>query len=176
MKVTELLENENLPIFRAIYPICAEAHKDQKRKDGKPYMTHVDAVIEGCLKAKACIGFSDIKSIDMILSAAAAHDVLEDQPDKVTLKELVHIFAKSAIMYEPIRVRLFEDAVQKLSKKLNGIKTYKDYADYVSNVKLNEISRIVKIADLKHNMSDLSDGNLKEKYQLTLAVLEGRFV
>ena len=48
------------------------------------------------------------------------------------------------------------------------------YDRYVRFIRENEYSRIVKIADLKHNMSDLKKGNLLAKYELTLAVLEYR--
>jgi (p)ppGpp synthase/HD superfamily hydrolase len=89
MKVSELLESDKLPIFRAIYPICADAHKDQKRTDGKPYMTHVDAVIEGTYARfyHEVGGFHPTENnywttLDPFLAVAAAHDVLEDQPDK----------------------------------------------------------------------------------------------
>jgi (p)ppGpp synthase/HD superfamily hydrolase len=184
MKVSELLENDKLPIFRAIYPICAEAHKDQKRKDGKPYMSHIDAVIEGTYVEYGRLYGSKYaepiffwSELDNYLAVAAAHDVLEDCPDKVNIDQLVDIYQNinSESVFLAHDTYKFKSALTYISKKIDGKKTYTDYSQYVGRVKANELSRLGKIADLKHNMSDLSDGNLKEKYQLTLAVLQGLF-
>lgn len=45
------------------------------------------------------------------------------------------------------------------------------YLDKVLKAKNNPISRVVKIADLRHNQSDLKEGQLKEKYRLAEWIL-----
>jgi len=49
---------------------------------------------------------------------------------------------------------------------------YDNYRDFVITARSYNISRIVKIADIKHNLSDLKKGSLKDKYLLALHILE----
>ena len=47
-----------------------------------------------------------------------------------------------------------------------------NYLDYILQVKRSEIATAVKIEDLKHNLSDLKDGSMKDKYILALYILK----
>ena len=136
-------EREQLKIvLNKAEQIARKAHKGQKRKDGKPYITHPKAVASACSDVKCKI-------------VAWLHDVLEDTPihpneleDKGIPKELV-----KQVVY---------------ISRLDG----EDYKDYILQVKKNEIARLVKIQDLKHNLSDLKPGNMRDKYLLALYILE----
>lgn len=183
MNATQILENPRFPIFHQIYPICADAHKKQFRKDGKPYMSHIDAVIENTwdvfmedhIPYEHWKETTNVLEFDLTLSLAASHDVIEDQPDKVTVDQLNAIVqahkeqANSHLyLYDE---NYFKRSLLAISKNVDGIKTYDNYADYVQRVKKLKMARYVKIADLMHNLSDLTSGNLKEKYELTLHYL-----
>lgn len=175
MNIQEL--RDKFPIFHRAYFIAEEAHANQKRRDGKPYMTHIDAVIEKTyqlsLKLQIVPKHYSVIYTDMLLSLAALHDTFEDNEKfdvNVVIDELSHFLTAYPDHRDYFRI-LFADAVLAISKKIKGVKNYSDYSEYVFRVKQSNFSRVVKIADLMHNISDLESGNLKEKYQLTLAIL-----
>ena len=56
-------------------------------------------------------------------------------------------------------------------------KEHESYADYIMRVRKNHIARKVKLADIKHNLSDLDKNpqahkQRKDKYQLAIKLLE----
>lgn len=170
MKVEQLLQDDRFPCFRECYALASDGHKYQKRKDGKPYMSHIGAVIELTYEgvSKRCI-YDEAK--DLALSLAAVHDLIEDQPD-YSFEDVTDIIDRYYKKDLPVECIEFKDGLCAITKKEQGTKNYTNYVDYVTRVKNNFYARFVKIADLKHNMSDLSTGNLREKYELTLFVLE----
>lgn len=122
--------------------LATEAHKGQKRKDGKDYIIHPLVVASK---------FND----ETHKIVAVLHDVVEDTD--ITLEDL---YDKHHISYE-IWV-----AILHITKRKN-----QSYIDFISQVKKNPIATAVKIEDLKHNLSDLGKGNLREKYLMALWVL-----
>jgi len=124
--------------------IARKAHKGQKRKDGKPYITHPRAVAEACEDINCKI-------------VAWLHDVIEDT--KLTFQDLLDQGIPENLV----------DVINCLSKRKQ-----EDYAKYIHQIKYEEIARLVKIQDLKHNLSDLKQGNMRDKYLLALYILEGR--
>lgn len=131
--------------------IAIEAHKNQFRNDGKtPYITHPEEVSRE-------VEFSSNNAPNFIASAWL-HDVVEDTP--VTLNDLI----SKGFPFEVV------EAVALLTRTKDD-----DYADYIFQISKNIISRVVKIADIKHNLSTLD--RLKEphkhaKYKLALRVLQ----
>jgi GTP diphosphokinase / guanosine-3',5'-bis(diphosphate) 3'-diphosphatase len=178
--IQNLLEHSDFKCFRTAYSIAQEAHKNQKRKDGKPYMTHVDAVINGVIDYSLDSGecFREVYNkeevwvpyFDVLLSVAALHDVYEDHKDKFSLEGIRDIFSVRGIEENEINPIL--KSVDAISKKPKG---EEEYWKYVSRVMEDTDASIVKICDLKHNMSDLEPGNMLDKYSLTLAVLNFEF-
>ena len=175
----------NLPVFNDAYAIASEAHKDQRRKDGKHYMTHIEAVVEGTyelLYEKYIPKYldSDIEktisdrashaSVSSYLIVAALHDVFEDRPS-YNVDAIVDGFEDHWPEGYYYMLEEIKDALHKISKKEFGFATYEKYSEYVERVKRNKLSRRVKRSDLIHNMSDLNPGNMYDKYELTLAVL-----
>lgn len=77
-------EYEEITYYPLAYLIAQDAHKDQLRDEGAPYITHIDGVIE-ILKNELQI------ESDLILSVAALHDVLEDSK-KYPYELLKHTF------------------------------------------------------------------------------------
>lgn len=187
MKIADLLTDSRLPWFKTAYELACEAHEKDVRKDGKPYMTHVDAVILGSVRRmenkisfrKMGVVWEDVLDqngemfIDTVLSVAALHDAFEDHPDThslVYIGKRFEYYHPDMGDYDKIAILSGIDAI---SKKPKGTE---DYVSYLRRVWYNPHARIVKIADLEHNMSDLKPGNLLDKYTLTYHVLTGNTI
>ncbi|MET3558691.1 (p)ppGpp synthase/HD superfamily hydrolase [Streptococcus rupicaprae] len=124
------------------HEIAQKAHFGQVDKAGVDYIKHPEAV-------------ASFVVTDEEKAVAYLHDVLEDT--EVTLEFLrEHGFPQKILT-----------AVDVLTKKKG-----QDYEDYLAVVKSNELARVVKLADLRHN-SDLTrlsqvtqkDLNRCKKYQ-----------
>ncbi|MDP2750816.1 MAG: GTP pyrophosphokinase [Nanoarchaeota archaeon] len=132
-------------ILKKAEQIAREAHKGQKRRDGKDYITHPEAV------AKLVYG-EELKIV------AWLHDVIEDT--NTTPEDL----QKAGIPHHLIH------SVQCLSRKKD-----ENYCDFIIRCSKDKIASLVKIADLKHNISDLQEGSMKDKYRLALHILKEKW-
>lgn len=106
--------------------ICMEAHKGQVDKGGKPYYLHPFYVASCCETEEQKI-------------VALLHDVVEDN-DSYSFDWF------SALGFSP-----------NIVEALDAITHRKDesYEEYIERVKANELAKVVKIQDLRHN-SDLT--------------------
>lgn len=119
-------------------------------KAGKPYIQHLQAVVDNLVDPS-----------DEMVAVAWLHDSVEDT--EITLNDLSRYFGDTV-----------SDAVFAITKVKE-----EPYDKYLSRVKANPIARLVKIADLTHNM-DLSrlpvvtekDLVRQEKYVKAKAFLE----
>lgn len=156
------------PFFAEIYPLVTEAHKEQKRKTGIPYQVHIDAVIVNTYNAVFNPELPlSCNSVDRLISLAAAHDVIEDQPDKVTYEQLYAIADKHL---GPLQATHWLNSLKLLTKDSQDA----DYADYIVNLADDPFAAVVKLADLEHNSSDLPFGEKRSKYRLAKAYIELR--
>lgn len=139
--------------------IAREAHDGQFRNDGKtPYINHVEAVVNGVDFWYNRFFLSDLY-LSVVKKVAWLHDVVEDTD--ITLEDL----SKEG----------FSDNVVSAVKALTKIKCDGwSYRNYIIGIANNDRARVVKLADLTHNMSDLKPGNLYDKYDLTKCYLENR--
>lgn len=136
--------------IRRAYETAKAAHSGQVDKSGVEYINHP-------LTVAANVG----ENISAII-VALLHDVAEDT--NITITELKK------------KIPLTDDEVQAL-ELLTHDKNI-SYFDYVAKIKSNNLARIVKAADLKHN-SDLSriknpsqkDFARIEKYKAALKIL-----
>jgi len=126
-------------IVRA-YDTAAEAHRDQKRKSGEPYVTHPVAVAMVC---------ADLGLDDVTICAALLHDAVEDTG--VTLEDVARIFGTD--------VAEIVDGVTKLDR----IKFDSKEAQQSATVRkmLVAMARdirvlIIKLADRLHNMRTIA--------------------
>lgn len=125
--------------------IAIDAHEGQFRRDNKtPYINHVESVVSS-LKDES----DDVKIV------AWLHDVIEDS-------EITEQFLLNAGISERL-----VNCVSVLDKN-----KYNSYLSYIEEVAKNEIARKVKIADIKHNISDDPTDRQKKKYLKALAILE----
>ena len=146
------------PVFVAAYLIAEEAHKNQKRDKGNPYMDHIDAVVQG------------VKHHNYITKAVAAlHDVIEDCPEWNVETLFDHL---RLVTTDEGVINTILEAVLAISKRPKEEETY---AQYIQRVFNNQIARVVKISDLTDNSKDLTRGNRLDKYQLAKTILEFGF-
>jgi (p)ppGpp synthase/HD superfamily hydrolase len=136
-----------------------KAHEGQKRKDGKDYFTHVEAVAQivqdNWLAQGANAIWNDFK--DDVVAAAYLHDVIEDCG--VTKQGLIDEgFSQQTA-----------GLVEVLSKKEG--ENYFDFIMRINKDRLRFGVVAVKLADLQHNMSDLNEGSLKDKYRFAYYIL-----
>ena len=130
------------------YEIAKKAHSGQIDKAGEDYIKHPEKV-------------ASFVETDEEKAVAYLHDVIEDT--ELTLEDLYEYgFSKEVI-----------EAVDIITKKKG-----ENYQSYLNSVKKNELARVVKLADLRHN-SDLTrlakvtekDIERKEKYQKAIDFL-----
>lgn len=105
--------------------LAISKHKSQVDLAGEPYINHIIAVGKNTL---------ELSDDDKTLAVAFLHDILEDTD--LCEKELFEIFPDEVIY-----------AVKSITKDSKCI----SYDEYLQKVKENEMARIVKLADLKHN-------------------------
>ena len=130
------------PTYEDALKLATEYHAGQKRWSGEDFITHPIAVADK---------FED----PMHKIVAVLHDTVEDT--KLTLEKL------RELGYPPEIVRaLFH---------LTHNKKRDNYLDYILCVADSPTAVIIKIQDLKHNMSDLKEGSLKDKYRMALWIL-----
>ena len=153
----------NYPYSSKVTNFAAQAHKGQFRKDGKEYITHPAAV------AKRAIELAEIEQTpivdDVIFTTALLHDVLGDT-DK-TARDIETMLIDAGFnkkQRDDIQVAL---ALLTKSAQFTSL----DIVKYTIDIKRHPLARIVKLADIDHNCSDLKEGNLKQKYFLQRHIL-----
>lgn len=139
------------PLTKNAMKLSFELHQDQVDKGGLPYPFHPFYVANLMKDEASCC-------------TALLHDVLEDTT--LTKEDLLNQGFPASVV----------NAVDLLSKKEN-----ESYMDYIKNIQKNEIARVVKIADLKHNVDvsrliEVNDLDLKriERYHQAIEILENR--
>ena len=127
--------------------IAYKAHDGQFRWDGvTPYITHPEIV--------ASNNFSPVDN-DIYVATAWLHDVVEDcgiDPIDLAMQEI------------PLDVI---NAVVVLTRT-----TTENYWDYIVRVLDNRIARLVKIADINHNILTVKSKEKLKKYRIALCLLQ----
>ena len=124
--------------------IAYMAHRRQFRKDGvTPYFTHPEAVAKSLSKWN-----------EYVIATAYLHDVLENSD--LSLADLQSMGVHGEIL----------SAVWAITHRKN-----ESYEKYLERVSQNEIAKIVKVADIQHNLSDDPSEHQKQKYKKALAFL-----
>lgn len=113
--------------------IAFDAHKDQVDKAGLPYIYHPFYLA------------TQMETEDSII-VALLHDVVEDS--HYTFEEIEN-YGFSASIMAALRLLTHEDS--------------EDYITYIHRVKENELARIVKLADLKHNSDESRLSHMDDK-------------
>ena len=108
--------------------LAFKIHANQTDKAGAPYIHHLKAVTSK---------LEEQDENEDVIIVGWLHDSVEDT--NITLDEIQHLFGD-----------VVSTAVDAITKRKN-----EPYYDYLLRVKSNPIARLVKLADLSHNM-DLS--------------------
>ena len=131
--------------------LAFKIHANQTDKAGAPYTLHLETV------ASKLTEQGENKDVIVV---GWLHDSVEDTD--ITVGEIRDLFGDD-----------ISTAVDAITKRKN-----EPYQDYLQRVKTNEIARIVKLADLAHNMDlsrlcNITDKDLKrlEKYKQAKAFL-----
>ena len=140
-RVKKYHPSDDITLIQKAYDIAREAHKDQKRKSGEPYIIHPICV---------SIILAELELDKETIVAGLLHDVVEDT--MLTLDEISEMFGEE--------IALLVDGVTKLTK-----------LDYSTNSKLELQAEnlrkmflamakdirvvIIKLADRLHNMRTL---------------------
>lgn len=147
----QTLTKEDKKLVRRAFDFAAEAHKDQRRKTGEPYIFHPIAV--------AKIVANEIGLGATSIAAALLHDVVEDT--NYTLDDIKELFGE--------KITKIIDGLTKIS-----ILNRQDVSIQSENYKkllltLSEDVRVIliKIADRLHNMRTLD--SMSEDKQLKIA-------
>lgn len=137
--------------------IATEAHKGQFRHDGKTlYVTHPIAVAK---KFKISIKYDKYLS-EVLQAIALLHDVIEDTNHQITSIDL----NRKGI---PVEISTIVHILTRYPTQT--------YLEYLLQVREYEAARLVKIEDIKHNLSTLDSKkkSQKDKYLLALYILGG---
>jgi (p)ppGpp synthase/HD superfamily hydrolase len=145
--------------------IATAAHAGQKRKNtGEDYITHplkVAEIAEQIFLEEFRPKFSDGADViaRKIYIVGVLHDVIEDTD--VSMETIFNAFPDIHIV----------QALAKLTRHEG-----QTYFDFINEIIQHGsiIAKIVKIADIQHNMSDLKEGSLKDKYRFALDKLKTR--
>jgi (p)ppGpp synthase/HD superfamily hydrolase len=149
--------------------LAEEAHNGQFRLyevNGQkiPYIEHPRAVRNNVIELLKIHPSNGIKQ-EIYEAVAILHDAVEDQPDKFSFERLRTEFKNHSVPDTDIDIML--EALRNMTR----LKGQENYFDYIQRVSQHPVSHLGKLADLKHNLSDLKPGNLKDKYLLAQAYL-----
>ena len=155
--------SEQIKVLNKAINLAQEKFEDIKRKNGEPYFSHLEAVSQIInedyyqlipLEAREIWGNLKI----LVMAIGYLHDIIEDTD--VTMQDLKDM-GFPPFVYE---------TVQTLSRRER--ETYFDFITRINDSGAFCIAaKAVKLADLRHNMSDLTEGSLKDKYRLAEYIL-----
>ena len=135
----ERVSTEDMARIREAYQLASEAHKDQKRKTGEPYIIHPFAVAR-IIAEELELGANPV-------IAAFLHDVVEDTD--YTIEDIRKLFGDD--------VAFLVGVVTKQKKgKAEQSKQIANYRQILASVHYDIRAMLIKLADRMHNMRTLS--------------------
>ena len=129
---------EDMQRVRNAYALAAEAHKDQRRKTGEPYIIHPIAV--------ARIVAEELELGANPVIAAFLHDVVEDT--EYTIEDICERFGDDVAFLVGVVTKHKKDKSQK-SKQVDN------YRQILASVQYDVRAILIKLADRLHNMRTL---------------------
>ena len=137
--LAQRVDDKQMQLVCNAYELAAEAHKEQKRKTGEPYIIHPIAV--------ARIVAEELELGANPVMAAFLHDVVEDT--KYTIEDIRERFGED--------VAFLVGVVTKQKKeKYDKSKQVDNYRQILASVQYDVRVILVKLADRLHNMRTLA--------------------
>ena len=133
------VSNEDLERIKSAYNYAKEAHKEQFRRSGEPYILHPISV--------ATIAADELKLDPNSVMAAFLHDVVEDTP--TTISDIENLFGEDV-------AHLVDVVTKKKKAEYKTSKQVDNYEQLLDSVHWDIRALLVKIADRLHNMRTLS--------------------
>ena len=148
----QTLSNEDKLLIRKAFDIAADAHKDQRRKTGEPYIYHPIAV--------AKIVANEIGLGAYSIASALLHDVVEDT--EYSFADIEQLFGETIS-----KIVNGLTKISKLQKDQNASIQAENFRKML--LTLNDDVRVIliKIADRLHNMQTLD--SMREDKQVKIA-------
>lgn len=130
--------SKEMALIREAYQLASEAHKEQRRKTGEPYIIHPIAVAR-IVAEELMLGANPV-------IAAFLHDVVEDTP--YTIEDIEDKFGADVAFLVRVVTKQKKDHYE-MSKQLDNFKQMLDSVHYDIRAIL------IKLADRLHNMRTL---------------------
>ena len=150
--------SDDISLIEKAYKVAHEAHKDQKRKSGEPYIIHPLCV---------AIILADLEMDKETIAAGLLHDVVEDTA--MTLDELTKEFnAEVAFLVDGV-TKLTQLSWDKDKVEIQAENLRKMFLAMAKDIRVI----IVKLADRLHNMRTLkymTPAKQKEKARETMDI------
>lgn len=155
-KTEEYLDAKQVAFVRQAYNVAAQAHAEQKRASGDPYIIH-----------PLCVAYilAQLQMDELALAAALLHDVVEDT--QVTKEEIAEKFG--------VKVADLVDGVTKLnkieyiSKEEQQVENYrKMFLAMAKDIRVV----LIKLADRLHNMRTMKYMPARKQQSISRETLE----
>ena len=155
-KASEYLTDEQVAFVRKAYDLAEEAHKNQFRKSGEPYIIHPLGV------ASILLG---LKMDDKTLAAALMHDVVEDTD--YTKQDLTNMFG--AVVANLVDGVTKLGKIEYISKEERQIESYrKMFLAMARDIRVV----LIKLADRLHNMRTMKYMPARKQESISRETLE----
>ncbi len=132
------VSNEDMIRIRSAYEFAGEAHKEQRRKTGEPYIIHPIAV--------ARIVAEELELGANPVIAAFLHDVVEDTP--YTIEDIRNRYGDDVAFLVGVVTKQKKD-------KYEHSKQVDNYRQMLASVEYDIRALLIKLADRLHNMRTL---------------------
>ena len=133
------VSDDELQRLRAAFDLAREAHSQQKRKTGEPYILHPIAV--------ATIAAEELELDTNPVMAAFLHDVVEDTP--YTIEDIRRLFGDDVAFLVKVVTKQKKD-------RYDDSKQVDNYRQMLNSLQYDVRPLLIKLADRLHNMRTLS--------------------